>query len=248
MRLDGRRVIVTGAGSGMGRGLTMAFPALGAQVVAMDVNETTGRQVAEEAGVRFIACEVSDEASVNAAFDEAAAALGGLDVLVHAAGISMPANAPPTLELWNRVMGVNATGTFLTNIAAARHMEASGGGQILNFGSSAGVSAYPEKPAYSASKGAVAAFSRTMAAKWGKQGITVNVILPGMRTPLYDALVASLTPEAFQALVERSGRPIDRIGEIETDLVPLLAFLSSASCRYITGQMISIDGGALMVR
>ncbi|MFA7323824.1 MAG: SDR family oxidoreductase [Candidatus Nanopelagicales bacterium] len=250
-RLDGRRIIITGGASGMGEGLVRAFPALGAQVVAMDLNQDAGDAIAAAVGVEFVAVDVSSKDSVDQAFASAVQHLGGLDVLIHAAGIAPSSSAESnTVELWNRVMGVNALGTMLANQAAFTHM-AQSGGQILNFGSAAGIIGQPNKSVYSASKGAVTAWSRTAAKEWASRNITVNVIAPAIWTPMYDKTRSEMSPEQLAAhdAMMMTAVPIGgRLGDIEKDFVPVLAFYASEGARFMTGQVISIDGGTLMVR
>jgi NAD(P)-dependent dehydrogenase (short-subunit alcohol dehydrogenase family) len=165
-RLDGRRIIITGGASGMGRGLVTAFPNLGASVVSMDIDAGAGAAAASAAGAAFVPIDVADERSVASAFDNAVSQLGGLDVLVHAAGIAPSSPAETTsVELWTKVMSINALGTMLTNQAAFRQLR-EGGGTILNFASAAGVLGQANKPAYAMTKGAVIAWTRTAAVEW----------------------------------------------------------------------------------
>ena len=143
---------------------------------------------------------MSDKASVDAAFTAAATALGGLDVLVHAAGIAPGAPAEEiAVEDWDNVFAVNARGTFLTNQAAFRYLRESGG-RIINFASSAGVAGLANKAHYSASKGAVVAWTRTVAKEWGKHGITVNMVAPAISTPMYAKTRSLMTAEQLAAL------------------------------------------------
>ncbi|MCU1671404.1 MAG: bacC 2 [Blastococcus sp.] len=250
-RLDGRRVIITGGASGMGEGLVKAFPQLGARVVSLDLTEGTGRQIAEASGAGFVAADVSDPDSVDAAMDAAVQQLGGLDVLVHAAGIAPSSPAESTsIALWTRVMTINALGTLLTNQAAFRHMRSTGG-QIINFASAAGVVGLPNKSAYAASKGAVVAFTRTAAAEWARYGITVNAIAPAIWTPMYDKTRSEMSPEqlaAHDAMMSAAVPIGGKLGDIETDFVPVLAFYASTGAKFMTGQTVSVDGGTLMVR
>jgi len=235
----------------MGEGLVRAFPGLGAKVVSMDLNPEAGERTAKEAGADFLPVDVSNQVSVDSTFESAVAMLGGLDVLIHAAGIAPAAAAESsTVDLWNRVLGINALGTMLTNQAAFTHMRASGG-QILNFGSAAGITGLPNKSVYAASKGAVTAWSRTAAREWAKHGITVNIIAPAIWTPMYDKTRSEMTPEQLAAhdAMMATAVPIGgMLGDIETDFVPVMAFYSSPGAGFMTGQVVSIDGGTLMVR
>jgi NAD(P)-dependent dehydrogenase (short-subunit alcohol dehydrogenase family) len=249
--LDGRRIVITGGASGMGAGLVRGLPRLGALVASLDLNEEAGAEVARAAGVPFVPADVSERASVTKAIDEAAGLLGGLDVLIHAAGIAPGAPAEEiTSEDWERILAVNATGTFLANQAAFPHL-CDHGGQILNFASAAGVKGYAGKAAYAASKGAVLAWSRSIALEWAGFGITVNCIAPAIWTPMYDKTRAAMTPEqlaghdAFMATAMPLG---GKLGDVERDLVPVIAFLSGDGARFMTGQVFPVDGGMLMVR
>jgi NAD(P)-dependent dehydrogenase (short-subunit alcohol dehydrogenase family) len=255
--LTGIRAIVTGGASGMGAGIVRAFAAHGAQVISLDIQEDAGAEIAGKATragpgqVRFVPADVADKASVDAAFAPAVAALGGLDILVHAAGIAPGAPAADiAVEDWDNVLAVNARGTFLTNQAAFRYLREDGG-RIVNFASAAGVIGLRNKAHYAASKGAVVAWTRTVAKEWGEHGITVNMIAPAISTPMYAKTRSLMTAEQLAALdaTLRAEMPIDgQLGEIDRDLVPLLVFLAGPGARFITGQIFSVDGGMLMVR
>ncbi|WP_336880996.1 SDR family NAD(P)-dependent oxidoreductase [Rhodococcus globerulus] len=249
--IAGRRVIITGGASGMGAGLVVAFSAHGAQVVSLDIEESVGAAIASDAGATFVKCDVSEQLSVDGAVTRAVEELGGLDVLIHAAGIAPGASAESTpVDLWRQVLDINATGTFLTNQAAFRHMKGSGG-RIINFSSAAGAKGYPGKSAYAASKGAVLAWVRSVAVEWAPFGITVNAIAPAIWTPMYDRTRASMTEEQL-AQHDRDligSIPVGgKLGDIDADLVPVLEFLAGDGSRFMTGQVFAVDGGGLMVR
>jgi NAD(P)-dependent dehydrogenase (short-subunit alcohol dehydrogenase family) len=255
--LAGTRAVVTGGASGMGAGIVAAFTAAGGTVVSFDLQSGPGTEIAEKATAdgpgraRFVEGDVTDQDSVDAGFDRAVELLGGLDVLVHAAGIAPGAPAESiTVAEWERVLSVNATGTFLTNQAAFRHLRERGG-RILNFASAAGVIGLRNKAHYAASKGAVLAWTRTVAQEWGRSGVTVNAIAPAISTPMYATTRASMTAEQLAAHDAQMAAvmPIDgRLGDVDRDLVPLMIFLAGPGSRFITGQVFAVDGGMLMVR
>ena len=251
-QLSGRRIIITGGASGMGEGLVRAFPALGARVVSMDRAEEVGRRIATESGASgFASVDVTNEHSVEEAVAQAVKLLGGLDVLIHAAGAAPSGAAAATsLDLWSHAFAVNATGTFLMNRAVFPHLTARGG-SILNFASAAGVKGHPGKAAYAAAKGAVLAWTRTVAAEWGVHGISVNAIAPAIWTAMYDRTRSEMTAEelAVHDSLKAKAIPLGgRLGDVDEDFVPVLAFLASKDARFINGQTIAIDGGMLMVR
>lgn len=249
--LAGRKVIVTGGASGMGAGTVRGFTQLGARVVSLDINAAAGEPLAKEAGAEFFVCDVTSAESVESATRSAVEALGGLDVLINAAGIAPFGSAVETsVSIWEKTMAVNATGTFLTNTAAFPYLK-DRGGRVINFASSAGIIGFPTKAAYSASKGAVVAWTRTLALEWASYAITVNAIAPAIWTPMYDLTRSEMSPEeltAHDAAVARTIPLGGRLGDIERDFLPVIAFVASPASRFMTGQMFAADGGLLPMR
>jgi NAD(P)-dependent dehydrogenase (short-subunit alcohol dehydrogenase family) len=257
MDRTGKRAIVTGGASGMGAGIVRALVGDDWAVVSLDVADVKGGEVVREATdagpgqASYLHCDVSDAASVDSAFERADLILGGLDVLVHAAGIAPGAPAAQIdVAEWDRVLAVNTRGTFLTNVAAQRRLSESGG-RIINFASGAGVSGYPGKAHYAASKGAVLAWTRTVAKEWGHLGITVNALAPAISTPMYATTRSTMSSEQLAAHdidLERRMAIDGKLGDIDRDLVPVILFLAGPGSRFITGQVIAVDGGMVMVR
>jgi NAD(P)-dependent dehydrogenase (short-subunit alcohol dehydrogenase family) len=252
MLLAGRRIVVTGGASGIGAATVRAYAREGARVASLDVNDEAGRRVAADAGpeVTYLHCDVAERAQVDDGMARAVASLGGLDALVHAAGIErgQPAEEITDAE-WDLVFAVNVKGTLHTNQAAFPHLRARGG-RILNFGSGAAIRGQRGAAHYAASKGAVMAWTRTVAQEWAQYGITVNAIVPAMWTPMYDAHRARLgEPErtmhdlAMEHVIPLGGR----LGDPDRDLAPVMVFLAGDGARFITGQAIAVDGGMVML-
>ncbi len=249
-RLDGKRIVITGGTSGMGQTMTEGFPGLGAKVVFWGRNEAAGKQIEQATGAKFMKIDISDEAQVNEGMKAAAEYLGGIDVLVNAAGVA-PHKAAENITLaeWNEIFGINATGTFLTNKAVFPYMKESGG-HIINFTSASAFIVSPGQAHYGASKGAVNVWSRTIAKDWMPYNIRVNLVAPCIWTPMYDKTRAALPPEQVAAMdMALKGMCLGgKLGDPVKDFLPVMAFLASDSSKYITGQTISVDGGVMMVR
>jgi NAD(P)-dependent dehydrogenase (short-subunit alcohol dehydrogenase family) len=251
LQLQRRKIIVTGGARGIGAAVVKAYVDEGAYVVSLDIGESAV-PTAEQGGgwAKSYVCDISSPESINQAFAWAAQQLSGLDVLVHAAGIAPNAMAHEIeLDEWERVFAVNTRGTFLTNRAAYELLKGHGG-RIINFASAAGVVGQPGKAHYAASKGAVLAWTRTVAREWGAKGITVNAIAPAMWTPMYENTRASMSADqlkqhdAFMAGQIPMG---GRLGDAAQDLAPVLVFLAGEGSRFVTGQTLMIDGGMVML-
>ena len=256
--LTGKRIVVTGGARGIGEAAVRAFVGAGAAVHVLDVLDEPGERVAAQATATgpgravFRHCDVSRRSSVADAFAAAAADLGGLDALVNVAAVERRAPAEDIGdEDFDLTMRVNVGGTFLTNQAAFPHLRDSGGGRILNYASGAALYPYLNGAHYSASKGAVISWTRTVAHEWGRHNITANAVNPVIWTPMYEESRARYTPEQ---LVAHEAKMADRIplggrsGDPDRDMAPVLVFLVSDAARFITGQIISVDGGMVPLR
>ncbi len=249
--LTGRKVIITGGTSGMGEALVKAFPGLGAKVVFWGRNVQAAQRLTDETKATFIQTEVTNKEAVDDAMRKSVDALGGVDVFIHAAGIAPGGPAEDiTEETWASVMQTNATGTYLTNTAVFPYMK-DHGGHIINFTSAGGIQGYKGKAAYAASKGAVTAWTRSIAMEWAQYNIRANMIAPTIWTPMYDKTRAAMTPEELKAhdAFMATAIPLGgKLGDTQKDFAPIMAFLASEDAHYLTGQVICIDGGTLMMR
>jgi NAD(P)-dependent dehydrogenase (short-subunit alcohol dehydrogenase family) len=256
MGLSNKKIIVTGSAQGIGASALRAFVAAGATVTAMDVDIAQGEAAAAAASASgpgsasFVRCDVSDRNNVDAAFNSAVARMGGLDVLAHIAGVHRHAtthDVPDETLAW--LFNINVNGTIYTNGAAYRHMPK--GGSIINFGSESGLTAEINNAVYGASKAAVHAWTRSVAREWGQRGIRLNAVLPYMVTPMYERFREALSEEDLAAHDKATAEQIPlggKFGNADIDLAPVLVFLAGDGSRFITGQLIPVDGGLISVR
>jgi NAD(P)-dependent dehydrogenase (short-subunit alcohol dehydrogenase family) len=240
--LKGRRVLITGGAGGIGAATAARFLEEGSRVVVLDRDgpacDRIKRELPSLAGI--VQADVSDVDAVARAFDELDDLLGGLDILINNAGISIrhPFMAI-TPEEWREVIGVNLTGAFNVAQQAAKRMLAGGGGVILNMGSTNALMGYHYYADYNASKAGVVELTRSMALELAPT-IRVNAICPGfILTPMQ---AAEYTPEMRRAFEVKL--PLGRLGTPE-DVAALFAFLASNDASFITGQIFVIDGGEI---
>jgi NAD(P)-dependent dehydrogenase (short-subunit alcohol dehydrogenase family) len=241
MRLEGRRTLITGAGSGIGRAIAERFGGEGASVLAVGrtpepLEETAALVRAAGGEAATAALDVADAEAVAALF----AGLDALDVLVNGAGIVSTHTAEDTPdELWDRVFATNVRGTFLMSKHAMPLLRASRGA-IVNVASVAGLVGVPDRAAYCASKGAVISLTRAMAIDHVGEGVRVNALCPGTtHTPWIERLVAE-QGERLEDLEAR--QPLGRLGTAE-EMADGALYLASAESSFVTGTELVVDGG-----
>ncbi|RFA18072.1 SDR family NAD(P)-dependent oxidoreductase [Subtercola boreus] len=256
-RLQSKTIIVTGAASGIGAGIARGMAAEGANIVIADLNLEAAEAVAgdiREAGGSAIAVrvDVTDEDQVAAGVAAAVAEFGRLDVYFNNAGLNAPENfLDITKAKWDLILNVNSFGVVLgTQQAVKQFIAQGGGGKVVNTASIAGRQGFPSFAPYSASKAAVISLTQAAARSFAGLGITVNAFAPGVvATPLWDQLDRDLAdmgqPDAgFEGM---SGDILLGRPATPADLVPTAVFLASSDSDYITGQVIAIEGGMILV-
>lgn len=250
-KLAGKVALVTGAGSGIGRASAQLFGSEGAAVAVVDLREdaaqeTAGKISADGGRAVAIGADVTDADAIAAAVTRTAGELGRLDVVYNNAGIGSTGSVADAAEDdWDRCVAINAKGTFLTSRASVPHLEASGGGAIVNQGSVAALVGVANFAAYCAAKGAVVALTRSMAIDLAPRGIRVNVICPGtVFTPLMEPmLTARGGGDMAKGLAMTVAKyPIGRLGTPE-EIARLALFLASDDAAFITGSTFTADGG-----
>lgn len=249
-KLEGRTALITGSSRGIGAGIARAFAAEGADVAinypsASEANNAAAvRSAVEAMGRRCFAiqADVSIEPEANALVDEASERLGRIDILVNNAGIA-PGRPieETTTELFDRIFAVNVRGMFMVTRRVLPLMIERDYGKIINTASQHAYSGWSGLTAYTASKGAIISFTRSLAREIGARNINVNSVAPGgTRTPILDDVPVELVEEV------RLGIPKQRIAEVE-DIVPAYVFLASDETRHFHGQCLSPNGGDVML-
>jgi NAD(P)-dependent dehydrogenase (short-subunit alcohol dehydrogenase family) len=244
--LDGKVALVTGAARGNGAEIARGLATHGANVALVDINgdgaAATAEAIAKETNRQALglAGDVGDPAAAESMVEETVSQLGGLDIVVNNAGILEAAHfLKMTIEQWDRTLRVNLTGAMLVSQCAARVMRRSGGGSIVHVSSVAGENAFPGSTAYCATKGGLNALTRAMSLDLAPFSIRVNAIAPGM---IDTAMVGALKDnESLKSTIE-SSTPAGRFG-VPEDLTGAVVFLASELSEFVTGSVLTADGG-----
>jgi NAD(P)-dependent dehydrogenase (short-subunit alcohol dehydrogenase family) len=243
-RLASKVAVITGAASGIGRASAIRFAAEGASVVVADLDAVVGAALAGEIGGAYIHVDVASEASVRDLYVSAAATYGGIDVLFNNAGISPPEDdsiLTTDLEAWQRVQDVNLTSVYLCCRYGIPHLQARGGGSVINTASFVAVlGSATSQISYTASKGGVLAMSRELAVQFAREGIRVNALCPGpVNTPLLQELFAKDPERAARRLVHV---PMGRFADPD-EIASAALFLASDDASFVTATTFMVDGG-----
>jgi len=245
--VEGRRAVVTGAGSGMGRATAHLFADEGAHVAVVDIDRTRVQSVVAEiadvhgeARAVGIAVDLASAAAAESVIEAVVAAWGGLDILVNNAGVSLPSRLDDRDfdDTWARTLDVNLTAQARLLRLAVPHLVASGSGRVVNIASTEALVSTPSLSAYAASKAGVIGLTRSAAVELGPKGVTVNCICPG---PVDTAMTAAIPAEA-KATYARRRVPVRRYGDPE-EVAHLTLSLCLPASGFVTGAVLAVDGG-----
>jgi 2-hydroxycyclohexanecarboxyl-CoA dehydrogenase len=253
MRLDGKTALVTGGGQGIGCAIARALAAEGAHVAVLDIARERAEQVAGEVaalgvkGVPLVA-DLTRDTEVQRAVAQALRDLGHLDVLVNNAGWDrMQLFLESDAETWDRIIALNFRAVLTTCRAVLPHMVDRRAGRVVNVASDAGRVGSTGEAVYAGTKGAVIAFSKTLAREVARSGITVNVVCPGLtETPLLEGMRAESPRNAKVIEAVTRAIPLGRVATPE-DIAGAVVYFASPAADYVTGQTLSVSGGLTMV-
>jgi NAD(P)-dependent dehydrogenase (short-subunit alcohol dehydrogenase family) len=251
LSLEGKIAVVTGAASGIGRGIALRLAEMGASVAVLDINEKKGSetvaQIKERGGAgRFIECDVTRKSDCHRVVHAVIEQNGRIDILCNCAGVAIRKDVVElTEEEWDRALDITLKSVYLLSHEVIPHMICSSGGSIINIGSGWSLKGGPRAASYCAAKAGVVNLTRAMAIDHGKHNIRVNCVCPGdVDTPMLHSECAQLGENEKKFLREAANRPLARIGTPD-DIANAVLFLASPMSNWITGAALVVDGGGV---
>jgi NAD(P)-dependent dehydrogenase (short-subunit alcohol dehydrogenase family) len=251
LSLEGKVAMVTGAASGIGRGISIRLAEMGAMVAILDIDDSKGREAAAEIGAHageavFLKCDVRSADECRRAVDTIIKRWGKIDILCNCAGIAIRKDIVElTEDEWDFALDVTLKGIYLLSREVVPHMLRNGGGSIVNIGSGWSLKGGPRAASYCAAKGGTVNLTRAMAIDHGKNNIRVNCVCPGdVDTPMLRSECAQLSDDVQAFMRESANRPLGRVG-VPDDVANAVLFLVSPMASWITGAALVVDGGGL---
>ena len=251
LSLEGKVAMITGAASGIGRGISLRLAEMGAFVAVLDIDEAKGRATGAEiesggGAVVFVKCDVRSAADCRCAVATIIEQHRKIDILCNCAGIAIRKDIVDlTEDEWDLALDVTLKGIYLLSREVVPHMVRSGGGSIINIGSGWGLKGGPKAASYCAAKGGTVNLTRAMAIDHGKHNIRVNCVCPGdVDTPMLRSECAQLGEDREAFMREAANRPLARVGTPD-DIANAVLFLASPMSSWITGAALVVDGGGL---
>ena len=251
LSLEGQTAMITGAASGIGRGIALCLAEMGASVAILDVDDEKGSRLAAQIGAGgnqaiFTKCDVRSAQDCGHAVETSVQKWGKIDILCNCAGIAIRKDVVElTEDEWDRALDVTLKGIFLVSHEVVPHMIRNGRGSIINIGSGWSLKGGPKAASYCAAKGGTVNLTRAMAIDYGKHNIRVNCVCPGdVDTPMLRSECAQLGEASENFMKEAANRPLARVGTPE-DIANAVLFLASPMSEWVTGAAIVVDGGGL---
>lgn len=244
--VNGKHAIITGGANGIGKQTAITFAKNGARVVIWDLDEDRGAGLVSEAkehnqDISFYKVDITDYASVSKAFEQLIEDIGWVDILINNAGITSDASLlKMSVEQWDKVVAVNLTGVFNCTKVAAAHMKSRAYGRIINASSVVGIYGNFGQTNYVATKSGVIGMSKVWAREFGKYGITVNAVAPGF---IKTEMINTVPESVIDNMIARSA--VKRLGKVQ-DISNAYLFLASDMASFITGTVLSVDGGLVI--